>query len=249
MSDAREAFSVYVRTLRTYVSWARVLLPLALVVFVPLGLVHALPIHANLDSIDPDQGVKLFALVTALLVLSGTGLVGEIFYTGTVSIALTHPHAGRPSTLREIAGMISYGRLVAVDLVFSALVAVGLIAFVAPGVAAYVYLGLAAPVAEIERRGVRASLARSFHLVRGHFWLVFAVLVPLELAGDSVTNLISDLSERLLGNSLWADWLADTASNVLLTPFFAIAAVILTLDLIVARDETPPNLHAAPVRA
>ncbi len=55
-----------------------------------------------------------------------------------------------------------------------------------PGILAFVYLGLAAPVVEIEHRGVRAALARSVRLVRGHFWLVLAVLLPIEIASDAI---------------------------------------------------------------
>ena len=54
--------------------------------------------------------------------------------------------------------MINYRRLIAVDLIYGVLVAVGLAAFVLPGLLLYVYLGLAAPVVEIEHRGVRAAL-------------------------------------------------------------------------------------------
>ena len=242
----REPLALYARIGRTYVSWIRALLPLAAAVFIPLGLLHAIPIHADVTDIDLNGGVKVLGLVVAVLALTATGLVGEVFYTGAVSIALTHPHGGKPPSLREVAGMVSYGRLIAVDLIFSALVAVGLVALVLPGVLIYIYLGLAAPAVEIERHSVRAAFARSFQLVRGHFWLVFWVLIPIEIAGDGLTNLISSLSTGLLGGSLFAEWLADTASNIVLTPFYAVAAVLLTLDLIAARDGQSPRLHSTP---
>jgi hypothetical protein len=93
---------------------------------------------------------------------------------------------------------------------------------------------------------VRAGLLRSARLVRGHFWLVFWVLIPIELVGDGLTNVITDLAAHLLGGSLLAEWLADTASNIALTPFYAVAAVLLALDLIAARDGESPRLHSAP---
>jgi hypothetical protein len=246
VSRIREPLALYARIGRTYVSWARVLLPLAAAVFVPLGLVHAIPVHFHAESLDLGGGLKLLGVAIAVLALSATGLIGEVFYTGAVSIALTHPHGGRPPSLREVARMVSYGRLIAVDLIYSVLVAAGLVALVLPGVLVYVYLGLSAPAVEIERHGVRAGLARSFHLVRGHFWLVFWVLVPIEIAGDALTNLITGLTEHLLSASLPAEWLADTASNIVLTPFYAVAAVLLTLDLIAARAGQSPRLHSTP---
>ena len=93
---------------------------------------------------------------------------------------------------------------------------------------------------EIEHRGVRAAFARSVRLVRGHFWLVLAILIPIEIVGDVVTNVATHLSHDLLGDSLVAEWLTDTATNIVLTPFYAVAAVLLTLDLIADRDGAEP---------
>jgi hypothetical protein len=238
--------SLYARIVRIYLRWARSLLPLAVIVFVPVGLVHAIPVHTDVSALDLDDGLKVFAVAMALLALTATGLLGEVFYAGAVAISLTHPHDGRPPSLREIASMVNYGRLIAIDLVYGLLVAVGLLALVVPGVLAFVYLGLAAPVVEIEQRGVRAALARSARLVHARFWLVLAVLVPIEIAGDGLTDLATRLAHGLIGESLLAEWLVDTLSNIALTPFYAVAAVLLTIDLIAERDGSGPRLHSSP---
>jgi hypothetical protein len=162
-----------------------------------------------------------------------------------VAIALTRPHDDKPPTLFEVARGIRYRRLIVVDLIFGALVALGSLAFVVPGVLFFVYLGLAAPVVEIEHRGVRDALTRSFRLVRGNFWLVFAVLVPIEIFSDAMTGLATNL-HLLFGDSLVGEWLVDTATNIVLTPFYAVAAVLLTLDLIAERDGSSPRLHSRP---
>jgi hypothetical protein len=238
--------SLYGRIWRTYFAWAGTLLPLAFVVFVPLGLIHAIPVHVEAITFDLDDGLLVFGALLAVLLLVATGLIGEVFYTGAVAIALTHPHGEAPPSLREVARTINYRTLIAVDLAFGVLVAIGAVAFVVPGMLAFVYLGLAAPVAEIERRGVRAALARSLHLVHGHFWLVLAVLLPIEIASDAATDIATALAHGLLGDSLVAEWLTDTATNVLLTPFYAVAAVLLTIDLIAERDGDGPRLHSTP---
>lgn len=240
--------SLYLRIWRTYFAWARSLLPLAFFVFVPLGLVHAIPVHFDATQFDVGKGFALSGALLAVLLLSGVGLIGEVFYTGAVAIALTRPHGadGRPPSLLEVARMVRYRTLIAVDLLFGVMVALGLLVLVVPGVLLFVYLGLAAPVAEIEHHGWRDAFARSFRLVRGHFWLVFAVLVPIELLSDALTDLATAGAHSLLGDSLIAEWLTDTASNIVLTPFYAVAAVLLTLDLIAARDGASPQLHSAP---
>ncbi len=239
-------FSLYARIWRTYFAWARTLLPLACFVFIPLGLVHAIPVHVGATSLDLDSGAEIAGAGAAVLLLVMTGLLGEIFYTGAVAIALTRPHDGEQPSLREVAASVRYGTLIAVDLIFGVLVAVGSLAFFLPGLLIFVYLSLAAPIVEIEHRGVRAALGRSIRLVRGHFWLVLAVLMPIEIASDGLTDLATAGAHALLGNSLVAEWATDTATNIVLTPFYAVAAVLLTLDLIADREGSGPRLHSSP---
>jgi hypothetical protein len=232
VSRRAEVISLYARIGRTYARWAPSLLLLAVVVFIPLGLVHAVTVNAEIGSLSVSGGFKLAALLAATLALAATGLVGEVFYTGAVAISLTHPHEGRSPSLREIARTIRYGPLIAIDLMYGALVAIGLIAFVVPGILAFVWLGLSAPVVEIERRGIRAAFRRSVQLVRGKFWVVAFVLIPIELLGDALTNLFTSLTHNLLGSELICEWIADVLSNIAFTPFYAVAAVLLTVDLI-----------------
>jgi hypothetical protein len=242
------ALSLYRRIWRTYFAWAGTLLPLAFFVFVPLGLIHAIPVHVDVTSLNFGSGAEIAGAALALLLLATTGLIGEVFYTGAVAIALAHPHDanGKPPSLLQVARMIDYWTLIAVDLIFGVLVALGFVTFVIPGILVFVYLGLAAPIVEIEHRGVRAALIRSYRLVRGHFWLVLAVLVPIEIASDAATNLATHLTHSLLGDSLFAEWLTDTGTNIVLTPFYAVAAVLLTLDLIAEKDGASPRLHSTP---
>ncbi|HEY8810609.1 MAG TPA: hypothetical protein VIM28_11385 [Solirubrobacterales bacterium] len=246
MDSRLSLFSLYARIWRTYFAWAGTLLPLACFVFIPLGLIHAIPVHVEATSLSLSSGVEIFSAVLAVLLLVMTGLLGEIFYTGAVAIALTHQNDGEPPSLREVARSVRYGTLIAVDLIFGVLVAVGFIAFFVPGLLLFVYLGLAAPIVEIEHRGVRAALGRSIRLVRGHFWLVLAVLVPIEIASDGLTNLATAGTHALLGDSLVAEWVTDTATNIVLTPFYAVAAVLLTLDLIADKEGAGPPLHSTP---
>jgi len=238
--------SLYGRIVRTYFAWAGTLLPLAVFVFVPLGLIHTIPVHTEVTDLNLGSGAEIAGAMLAVLLLATTGLLGEIFYTGAVAIALTHPHDGEPPSLREVARTINYGTLIVVDLIFGVLVALGTIAFVVPGMVLFVYLGLAAPVVEIEHHGVRAALARSVRLVRGRFWLVLAILLPIEVISDVATNLAIALTHDLLGDSLASEWLTDTATNILLTPFYAVAAVLLAINLIAEKDGTEPRLHSAP---
>lgn len=232
MTRRSQLASVYLRIGRTYWRWAPSLLTLAVVVFVPLGLIHALTLEANIGSFDLGHGLALVAIIGAVVALAATGLVGEVFYTGAVSILLTHPHDGKPPSMREIAGMIKYGPLVAIDLLYGFLVAVGVAFFIVPGVLLFVWFGLTAPVVEIEHRSIRGALRRSVELVRHKFWMVALVLIPIEVIGDVMANLAVEATHGLFGSEFICEWLADVLANIAFTPFYAVAAVLLTVDLI-----------------
>lgn len=246
MTRRAELLSVYARIGRTYARWAPSLVLLALVVFAPLALLHTLTIDAEPGSLGIDAGFELMTAVAATLAIVATGLIGEVFYTGAVAILLTHPReGGRPPSLREIAGMVNYGRLIAVDLIYGVLVAVGIVAFLVPGLLAFVWLGLAAPAIEIERHGVRAALSRSVQLVRGRAWLVALVLIPIELLGDGLANWLAHLAHDLLASEALGEWLADLLANVAFTPFYAVACVLLTVDRIREKGGAA-ELHSHP---
>lgn len=247
VSGRLTVLGVYARIGRAYLRWARFLLTLALIVFVPVGFVHSIALEADIGSFDFGGIVVLLGLAAALVALVVTGLLGEVFYTGAVAASLTRAHDGEPPTLREMAGAIAYRRLIAVDLIYAAAVAIGTVLLVIPGIFVFVWLALAAPVVEIEGRGVRASLRRSVRLVRHRFWLVLAVLFPIEVLGEAVTGAATAFAHDLLGDrSLLTHWLADVISNLAITPFYAVAAVILTVALIHEKDGSGPPLRAAP---
>jgi len=237
-----EIAALYGRIGRACWSWAPTLLLLALVVFVPLGLIGTVSVEMEIDSLDFGNGAKIAALLAAIGALTATSLVGEVFYSGAIAVSLTHPGQERPS-LAHIARHLDYRRLIVVDLVYVALVVVGLALLVVPGVLAFVWLGLSGPVMELERPTVRGALVRSWQLVRGRFWLVFGVLVPIELAGEAAGEAIAEWIHDLLGPDFLATWFAEVAGNVLFAPIFAVAAVVLTVQLIAEKDGDGPRLN------
>lgn len=251
MSLRHRLATTYGRIWRTYWSWAPSILLLALIVFLPLGLLDAATMNVELDSLDITNGIKLAAVALAIGVVTATGLLGEVFFSGAIAVSLTHPHGENPPSLREIARRLNYGRLIGVDLLFVAIVAIGLLLGVIPGVLAFVWLALSGPVVEIEERTAIGSLKRSLQLVRGNFWLVFLVLAPIEILGDAVGSGLAALVHEVLGHTFVATWLAEALADAALSPLFAVAAVLLTVDLIAQKDGegAAPPLHSAPVPA
>jgi hypothetical protein len=244
----RRVGGAYLGIARVYRDWSGSILLLGIVVFVPLGLLDAAAGQIDVESLNLDSGLKVFAVVATAGVVTTTGLLGEVFFAGALSLSLTHPEHDRPPPLGHLARRLSYGRLIALDIVYVVVVAIGLILLVAPGVAAFVLLGLSGPAVELEHRTVRGALARSYRLVRADFWLVFWVLVPIEIAGDALGDAAEGLSHHLLGESFLSTWLSESISNIVLSPVFAIAAVLLATRLITAVDGSGPGIRSRRVR-
>jgi hypothetical protein len=117
---------------------------------------------------------------------------------------------------------------------------------IVPGILFFAYFALTAPIVEIEDRGVRAAFRRSRQLVRGHLWTVLAILLPVSVAIELITEADQAAVNALLGDSLLSDWLGTSIVNVALTPIYAVAAVVLTIELIEAKGDPLPAPSPAP---
>jgi hypothetical protein len=126
---------------------------------------------------------------------------------------------------------LPYGRLFALDLLTTTGIAIGLVLGVLPGVVLFTFIALAPPLMVSEHLGVRASMRRSIHLVRGAFWLTFfAVTLPV-----FVEHEVFAVIEVLFDLPLYAMWLLHVAASV-----FVLAIVVLceiTLALTLAEQE------------
>ncbi len=89
------------------------LLLLGAIVFVPVGLLHALADTLENNAIEFGSAAAIAGTVLAVVVLAITGLLGEVFYTGALAALMTGEHEDHePPSLREIADEIEYGRLI-----------------------------------------------------------------------------------------------------------------------------------------
>src|SRR5438552_3168370 len=131
--------------------------------------------------------------------------------SGAVALRLA---PGPDPSLREVAGGLSYGRLIAVDLLFGVAIAVGLVLLIVPGIIFFTWFALAGPIVELEGRGVRSALRRSRALVRGRFWTVLGVLVPITLASEAVADAVLPAAHSIVSSACFADWLGEAPANV-----------------------------------
>lgn len=228
------ARGIYALTFRTYWARAGFLLVLGVVVFLPLGLISALAdrtgeIHVSHLSGIVDLGTV--ALILGLLAQAVTSMLGEVFYSGAVAVTLAGGESGRRPSLLEVARKLSYWRLIVVDLIFVAATAVGLLLLIVPGLIFFTWFALAGPMVELEDAGVRSALRRSRQLVRGRFWMVAAVLVPVTLVSEALSDAALQGAHAVIASPFLGDWLGETVANVILSPVYAVAAVLLALGL------------------
>jgi len=225
---------IYVRTFRTYGARAGYLLILGAAVFIPLGLIDAIANEvAVIDTSDIDalSDPAAVGLVIAVVVQAITSLLGEVFYAGAVALALAGGVEAKPSSLTSVARRLAYWRLIAVDLLFVTATALGFVALIVPGILLFTWFALAGPIVELEGAGVKAAFARSRMLVRGRFWTVLLVLLPIAVASEALSIVTIDGFHQLIHSPLVSDWVGEALANILLSPFYAVAAVLMTLEL------------------
>jgi hypothetical protein len=225
------------RTLRrigeVYVEQARFLLPVAVVLFVPLGFIEAWAEHAfELEADDLDAG-QLAGLIVAVVVQVATSSLGEVFYAGVVMSAVSESMEGhRRPPVGKLLRTLPYGGLIVVDILFALGFAVGLVLLVVPGLIFFARYVLAAPLLELERRGVRAAFRRSRALARGHKLGLLLLLGGLWLATDLLGSALGEGGATVLGESLGADWAIATLIELLITPVWAVAVCVVSWRLL-----------------
>ncbi|MFT3862633.1 MAG: hypothetical protein QM729_00030 [Solirubrobacterales bacterium] len=246
MSRRRRLLRLYVRAGRVYWAWAPTLLALAVLVFVPLGFLDGLLHGVDTSALTLSSGLRVASFVLAWAAVTASSLFGEVFFSGAIAASLTHPEDQEAPGFMRLARHISYGKLIAVDILFTAAVVVGLVGLLVGALLVYVYLGLAGPLVEIEKHSVLGGFRRSFDLVRGHFWMVFAVLIPIEILGDAINGAIVGLCHDALGHGFFAAWVGESLGNIVTTPPLAVVIVLLTLELIHHHDGAGPALNRRP---
>jgi hypothetical protein len=211
----------------------RVLLLAGLVVFVPLGLLEVVGDHLQ-EPLDDESGFDLGTIAALAAAIAGVTigtLVGEVVYTGIVSALVADAHEGRERRLRDVLPHLRLRRLIAIDLLWAAVVLVGFVALFIPGVLFMAWFALVAPAAELEDRGVIASFRRSRELVRRRFWLVLVLIGGLLVAEDLLTRAAAGISEAATGEGFVREWVAATLTDLAVAPLYALAAVTLFLGL------------------
>jgi hypothetical protein len=229
MNEKLDLGKVLERVWDTYRDQFSLLIPAALIVFVPIAIINGLILSA---------GGVLGALVAAAV-----GIVATYWFQGMVVEAARDIMDGRRdhtvgTLVRSVGPVI--GMLIGAGLLAGIAIGIGFILLIVPGLFLLTIWAVVAPVVVIERPGVTASLGRSRELVRGHGWQVFGVIVVLFLLqivlGGIVGAIFVGISDNLVGRGI-----ADLIVRVFVGPLSALAAAIMYFEL--------TRLHGEPVLA
>jgi hypothetical protein len=219
---------------QVYVEQIRFLLVVALLLFVPFGLVDALAGSLIELEIEEDASVgQVLGLAAGIMLQIATASFGEVFYAGMAMAAVTESMEGKPrSSIGRLLRSLPVGRLVAVDLISSFGLALGLVLLVVPGLMLFARYVLAAPVLKIEGLSVGAAFRRSSELSRGHRWFVLLLLGGLYLLTEGLTALLQDGAVEAIGHSLPSDWAIAVVVGVVVTPVWAVGLCVVAWTLI-----------------
>jgi hypothetical protein len=202
----------------------------ALIVFVPVSLVDA--VAGPFSEVGDDARAGEVAGALAIGVAGAAfSLLGAVVYAGIVSVIVSHYRGLHEHPLRQELKSLPYLRLVAADLAYLLVIALGAVLLIVPGLVFMTWFALIAPAIEYEKRTVAGAMRRSRELVRPHFWKLFVLVVPLSLGSELVAGLLSEGAIAVFGEGFAGDWAGSVAGEVITAPFLALVVVLAFLEL------------------
>lgn len=208
----------------------KVVLVAGLIVFVPIDLIGAFDLigDRDLSTIGTGTWVAEGALVLAQLVLP---MLGNVFYAGIVASGEAERRYGDDRNFMSIARELPYVTLAIADVLVVAAVVLGFALLIVPGIVAMVVLSQVAPVVEIERTGPVKAFRRSWELIRGRFWQVARIILPLIVLQGLLNAIGDDIGHRIFGAGFAGDWIGTVVANLLSSALWALTILAIYLEL------------------
>ncbi len=221
---------VFERIFSFYGSQFTLLIPAALLLFIPVAILNGLLLSS---------GGFLLGLVSAAL-----GLIATFWYQGMVVEATRDILDGRRDhTIGSLFSSASpfIAPLIAVGILAGIGIAIGFILLIIPGLFLLTIWAVIVPVIVVERAGVFDSFGRSRQLVRGSGWQVFGVIVVIFLVSFIVRAIINAIIGGISDDSFAGYAIADLIVNVLLVPLSALAASVMYFELRSVKGDAVPE--------
>jgi hypothetical protein len=223
-----ETFSIYGQN-----AWA--LIGSSIAVFVIVGVASGLLQNA---------GGVILGLLAGIVRLAGYAL-----YTGFVVKLVADVRDGKrdetvgdlfSSAAPAILPLIAFGILYAIG------VTIGLVLLIVPGLIVLTMWSVGAPAIVVEGAGPIEAFGRSWRLVRGDAWSVFATLVVILLIVIAIGILFGVVATPISDGAIHV---ASIISSVITAPIFALAVSVMFFDLGGGRGAGAPAATEPPPTA
>jgi hypothetical protein len=238
MNQKLDVARVFERIFQIYRDQFTLLIPAALVVFVPVAILSGI-IYSG------DVGI-LGALIVAAL-----ATIATYWFQGMVVEAAEDILDGRRdhtvgSLLRSVTPVL--GALIVAGILAGIAIGIGLLLLIVPGLFLLTIWAVLAPVVVLEKKSAFEAFGRSRELVRGHGWQVFGVIVVLFLLQFIVTAVIQAIANGV-SDSFAAYALSDLIVRLLVAPLSALAAAVLYFELRGREEGAGADALTAPATA
>jgi hypothetical protein len=241
MNAKLDTARVFERIFEIYRDQFTLLIPAALLVFVPVAVVSGL-IYAG------DVGILGALIVVAI------GTIATYWFQGMVVEAARDILDGRRDhTVGSLARSVTpvVFPLVIAGILAGIAIGIGLLLLIVPGLYLLTIWAVLAPVIVIERRDAMEAFGRSRELVRGNGWQVFGVIVVIFLLQLVVTGVVQAITNSV-ADSVVGYSVADLIVRLLVAPLSALAAAVLFFELKAMHGEPvlatgPDQIAAEPV--
>jgi hypothetical protein len=226
MNEKLDTARVFERIFEIYRDQFTLLIPAALVLFLPVALLTGLLFAGT---------VGFFEYLIILIVSAIAG----VWYQGTVVEAARDILDGRRdhtlgSVLRSVTPVIV--PLAIAGILAGVATGIGFVLLIVPGLFLLTIWAVIAPVIVIERVPAMESFGRSRELVRGNGWQVFGVVVVVYLL-QVVTSLVLRSIANSVADSFATFAVAELLVRLLVAPLSALAAAVLFFELKARRGE------------
>ena len=206
-----ETFSIYGKNLGP-------LLGVAIALYLAIAIIAGLGFAAS-----GFLGLILFAVLA---------VVGVTLYGGFVVRLVEDVRDGRrDSSVGELiqSAMPAVPALIGNGILKGLAVAVGLVLLIVPGLILLTIWAVTGPAIVVERRGVIDAFSRSWELVRGQAWAVFAIILLTFLITQGVTYLLGAVGDGI-GDTV-GYMIFQAIAGALTAPIGGLVAAILFFDL------------------
>ncbi len=236
-------------SLQTYRAQALNLWKIVVLIVVPARVINevvtvlALPggVRAHDGNLVTHAGQTTSTSAAAVAVSIGISVVAAALAIGALSKCVLDHYTGRPANWRS---SLSFARqrlasLLWLSLISAALLFVGFLLFIVPGIWLLVALSTAVPALMFERINPLRALARSQELVRGRWWATFGVLLIALLLVIGVEILLAIIFGSIESGSkvgsvallIALDGISGAISALISYPFLAIVCAVIYIDL------------------